>query len=366
MNREAAYELLNLPTTTDPATWWSTNGATYNNYWTTWIDDQGNNIYDIWCGYEWPYVPSGTFMSLTTVGSDVVLSIGHLSLGYEVLMDRWLMASGVSTHQGWIEDFSMTASLSGGMTNLTADCVMQYHLHAVKANGTASDAAWVWEATRIDYVVKAGHPSVFTWWDWVAYPQVQYASWNAGDGMYDGVLGEPVPYENSPGWLNLSAHSSLTVQLPTGSALGYEGVALTYSDYDAVYKSLDVSGFKGIEHTGTMSLGYNTLGQSTGTGTWDYDSGTKTLVVDGPLDFASTWYWANGAMYHGAPWIEFNVNWAKLASTDGTPSTVAGTDASAEASAGVSTSSEIVSLVSVMCAVMLLTATLVVTTGRRR
>ncbi len=72
-------------------------------------------------------------------------------------------------------------------------------------------------------------------------------------------------------------------------------------------------------------------------------------------------------LYHGAPWIEFDVDWTKLASTAGEPAPMAASsEVAAEASAEVSTTSELASLVSVMCAVMLVTAALALSIGRRR
>jgi hypothetical protein len=199
---------------------------------------------------------------------------------------------------------------------------------------------------------------------------LEYASWNAGDAMAGDTetLGLPVPYEAAAGELDLADHMSLTLQLPTGSSImGYDAIAMVYADSDLLWKFGDQSAFDALEYTGTMDLGFHTLDLSTGTGSWDYDPGTKTLVITGPLDFSSTWYWGSGAAYHGAPWIEFNVDELKTSAASAEPVTVVGgVDAAAEASAPASTSSELVSMLSVMCAVMLVTAALALSVGRRR
>jgi hypothetical protein len=57
---------------------------------------------------------------------------------------------------------------------------------------------------------------------------------------------------------------------------------------------------------GTMSLGW--YGNWTGGPNLDlmWNNDTKTLTMVGPLNFENTHH-TNGALYLGAPWIEFNV-----------------------------------------------------------
>jgi hypothetical protein len=365
MNREGAYSLLNMPVGDDPATWWSSNKATFIANWETWIDSQANDIYDIYCGYESAYYLIGTWAKMTDLGGgQVMLTLGHWSWGYEVLMVRWLAAMGICPHEVWYEDFQMVTEMGNAMSNYTSDAVVQYQLHAVKANESAGTAgAWAFEPTNIDYITATGHPS-----DYAVYEPLMYTTWNAGDGWGDGVLGVQVLYENAPGQLNLDAHSKLVFQLPATDVIGYEGVGMTQDDYKYLVQSYDITPWEAIEHTGSISPGYDTFDIfSAGGGTVDYDPGTKTLTVTGPFDFDSTWDHASGLLYHGAPWVEFNVVWTKLASTAGEPASMAAhSEVAAEASAEVSTTSELASLVSVMCAVTLMTAALALSVGRRR
>lgn len=365
MNREAAYALLGMPVADNVATWWAANGDTFVTDWEAWIDDQGNNVYDIYCGYEWTLDSFGAWAKLTDIGGgQVKLELAQVSWGYEVLMVRWLTASGLCTHENWYEDFQMYATMDSAMTNLTLDGVVQYQLHAVAQNATEGpESAWVFEAMDIDYITSGDHPS-----DYEAYSALTYSSWNALDA-YDGgsTLGFPISYEAAPGKLNLDNHMTLTFQLPTASnVIAYEGVGLTWTEYNTVWKT-GTGNYSDWMHTGPMTLGYNTLDISTGTGSYSYNAGTKTLVVTGPLDFSSTWVRPDGTSYHGAPWIEFDVDWTKLASTAGEPAPLtASSESVAGASAEVSTTSELSSLVSVMCAVMLVTAALALSIGRRR
>jgi hypothetical protein len=300
MNREAAQQWMNMPTYADPLAWWATNGASYKTSWENWIDNEGNVRLDIYCAYEWTYDQFGTMMSLSVDGSgNVVLSIGHISWGYEALLTRWMTEVNLCTHEPWWEDFSLSATLGETASSVATDGVAQYSMHAVKANGTADGAAWAFEPLRMDYVTKVGHPS-----DYKVYSTLLYTSWNAGDTLF----GTRVPYESSPGWLNLSAGDKLVIQMPTGMIIGYKGVALPDYAYDDLAMG-DPSGFVGIRADGYASLGYfRTAADETGQPDLmpGWDPITKTLTVVGPLNF-DNFHHPNGGIYHGAPWIEINV-----------------------------------------------------------
>ncbi|OGS56862.1 MAG: hypothetical protein A3K60_01535 [Euryarchaeota archaeon RBG_19FT_COMBO_56_21] len=304
LNRAAALEWLNMPLADDPVAWWAANKATYTTAWNTWISNEGNVRLDIYCGYEWTYDimyssnKPATFMTMSTdVSGNVVLNIGHLSWGYEVLMTRWLAEKKLSTHEPWYEDFSMHAVYGEASASVLTDAVAQYSLHAVKAAGTTAGAAWVWEPNKIDYIIKPGHPSAYK-----PYATLTYLSPNAGDVF----LGQQVPYEQTPTWFNLSAGDKLVVQLPTGVSIGYQGVALTPNDYDNLYMG-DNSAFMAIRVNGLMSLGSFVTGWPSGVDLAPmYNAATKTLTIIGPQNFDNMKA-TTGVLYHGAPWIEFNV-----------------------------------------------------------
>ena len=297
LNRAAAESWFDIPQTADPVAWWAANKASYMSYWNTWINDQGNNVFDIWCGYEWPYVALATMMDMTTDGEgNVVMSIGHINWGYEVLMTRWLDDAGLCTHQPWFEDFSMHIDYDTLASNLAMDSVAQYGLHAVKADGTFDSSAWVWEPVRIDYVTHLGHPS-----EYEAYVDLKYTSWNAGDNLFS----YPVTYDTTPGWFNLSDNEELVIEMPDETCIGYRGVATESEDYQNLIGNNDASGFEEIMIDGTMELGsWVSGGYDIGAG---YDPVEKTITIAGPVDFDNE-RWPSGALYHGAPWIELNVN----------------------------------------------------------
>ena len=300
MNREAAQQWLNMPTSADPLAWWAANKAAYMTSWQNWLDNEGNTRLDIYCAYEWTLDTFGTFMSLSVdVTGNVVLNIAQINWGYEALMTRWMTEVNLCTHEPWWEDFSLSATLGEAASDIHTDGVAQYSMHAVKANKTANGAAWVFEPLRMDYIYKAGHPSA-----WTPYRALSYTSWNAGDTLF----GTLVPYESTPGLLNLGVGDKLIIQMPTGMIIGYQGVGLPEYAYDDLAYG-DPSGFVAIRADGYASLGYFRTGADESTQPDlmpGWDPITKTLTVIGPVTF-DNFHHASGVIYHGAPWIEMNV-----------------------------------------------------------
>jgi hypothetical protein len=317
MNRQAALKWLNMPTSVDPITWWgdpgsaTSNAALYNKAWIARLMNEANKRLDIYNGYASLYYQYGAYMKLAVAGNgDIQLQIGHISFGFEILQVKWMKDAGLSPHECYMEDYTLNATYTADKAWVKADDVCEYSLKAEKANLTTSTPAWVFEADRVDYVGSSmKHP----YSEYDPYVGLTYMSWNAGDTFY----GQYVPYDATPGWLNLSDHDKLTVQLPTGTVPGYKPVALTPADYDNAIAG-DLSGFTGIRQDGVFSLGYSVTNPTNPLDlTPMYNSVTKTLVIKGPYDFDNVLNPAatspSGARYHGAPWIEFNVGPAAAA-----------------------------------------------------
>ncbi|UCE81397.1 MAG: hypothetical protein JSV94_02995 [Methanobacteriota archaeon] len=312
MNREAAEEWMEMPNdATTPENWWSANGDTYIADWDDWILDQGNNVYDIYCGYEWFYGSAGAMMRLSTDGDDVVLEIGHFSYGYEALMTRWLKASGVSLHQPYMEDFFMVVDYSEDQCDyLTLDSVAQWSLHCNVQNGTSvgEDAlsSWAWEPLGLDYITHGSKDS-----DYEPYELLTYQSWNCGDP----ALGTEVSYEATPWELDLPDYARIVIEMPYEVDVpGYHAEAVPYDALYNVWAFEDVSDYDAIRYDGPMSPGYRDINGAA----YDYWESNNTLVIYGPADFDNPR--AGGLLYHGAPWIEFNVNEsAAKASSSGIP-----------------------------------------------
>jgi hypothetical protein len=359
LNREAAYEWLGMPIGADPATWWGTNQFTYEDAWTNWVDHEGNVRLDIYAGYADFYYVYYTFSNMTVApDGDIQLRISHVGNGFEVLMTRWLNETQLSVHQPYMEDFDMQASYGNGIANVTFDAVAQYSFHAVKANGSAgNDGAWVWEPTRIDYWPSwsndpAYHPSEYDPYAGARwFRTTSYRSWNSGDPMF----GEEVQYDSTPQWFNLTVFETLIVKLPQqANVIGFLGQGVSRH---AIWDLLNgtYTEYNDLKYTGTASLGYvitnpaNPLDMAT-----VYDQGTKTLTFKGPYDFNNQGG-RTGILFHGAPWIEFNVtSTVKTASVAEPPQEIAAETAPA-------VDAETLSLVAAICGVLLAIPALVST-----
>jgi len=327
MNREAALEWLGMPMTgVVPADWWIANRADYVSKWLHWLLNEGNMRLDIWPAYEAILSDMGTTADLVEeANGNITLRVAHFSWGLEALMNRWLNETGICVHEPYMEDFNLSAHYGDDYANVAYDAVCQYNLHAVLANGTVNDPAWVWEPQRMDYVQYSnpvsGYNSEFN--RWVGQT---YTSWNAGDYYFGQELPLSPPgmsgYDATPQYFNLTDYMTLTIQLPNRhDVLGFMGEPLPGGRFSgAIYnlKRGNLSYYENITVRGDMWLGYNMTGLGAGApNLWTYyDNITKTLRLVGPMDF-DNYKLPNGLLYHGAPWIEFdvsNVTWGAITS----------------------------------------------------
>ena len=365
MNRLAAEEWMGIESGEDPSAWWdSAQGDAYIADWVAWILDEGNERLDIWNGYEWPYTDMGTIGRMAGDETEVVLELAHLNYGYEALMTRWLNETQISSHQVYFEDIELVADYGEEDANLGFDAVCQWSLHCNKQNETAvgddAPAAWVWEPLGLDYMPSSkNHP--YSDFDpyYTVLTDLTYHSWNCGDPLYD----TEVAYEATPWAFSLEDYATLTVEMPTGSnTIAYyaepvpvdamkEAWAYNNEDYDA------------IRYYGEMGLGFMDL-----SGCTDWDYADSVLVINGPYDFTNPHPDDPSLLYHGAPWLEFDVTPSTMMASSADVVSSAPSVAAEESTtaASVSATTEIVSLVSVMCAVVLMVAMLVVGAGRRR
>jgi len=214
------------------------------------------------------------------------------------------------------------------------------------------------EPAHIDYwpswsKAPAYHPSEYdpyagpTW-----FGTTTYQSWNSGDPKFGGET----EYDTTPALFNLNEFQTLIVKLPMGDVPGYlgQGVGLNAIINMSVGDTHD---YDALRYTGTASLGYvltnpaNPLDMAS-----VYDPLTKTLTFKGPYDFNNLGG-RTGVLYHGAPWIEFDVS-----HTLKTESVVEGTpEISAEGAPAVT--AEILSLAAVICGVLIAVPALI---GTRR
>ena len=369
LNREAAYEWMGMPTGADPATWWAANQGSYETRWDTWLIYEGDHRLDIFCGYEDRYYSEKLWMNMTVdTDGHILLRISEVSWGYEVLLTRWLSETQLSTHQPWFEDFDMDVTYGDGIANVFFDGAVQYGFHAVKANATTSnEGAWVFESVRVDYWPSWSggatyHPSEYdpyagpSWPPPIGNPELgktTFKAWNCGDPKFGGET----EYDTTPNKLVLNEFQTLIVKLPVGDVPGYLGQTV---GHDAIINlSLgDYHDYDALRYTGKASLGYVITNKTNPLDMGSvYDPITKTLTFKGPYDFNNPSGRTIGVLYHGAPWIEFNVS-----HTLTTESVVEGApEIGAEGAPAVT--AEILSLAAVICGVLIAVPALI---GTRR
>ncbi len=384
MNRETAQQWMRLPVTlpeTDIAAWWATNASSYKKNWRVWMMDQLNNVSDIYNAYEFPGTVTGPYANLEVLANgDVHLDLAMVNWGYEILTLKWMTERGICPHQPYIEDVTMVLQETNRKTNLTFDGACLYAMKAQGANQSAGHAgmAWAWEALRIDYVASSpNHP----YSDYDRFVGLVYESWNAGD-MWFGMVDAQDAYETTPGWFNLTMTQDLTFQLPMHDVIGYIGRAvsqadlenITYGGYPYGPGSLfdgrsDYSGYDLLVRYGQMSLGYYITNLVPGATSSEqpldlasmYNATTKTLTIHGPHNFDNSGRGFGNAMYHGAPWIEFNVTpTGGMSMTTSTPAPAVNTPASSEPTLTV----EMVSMIAAVLAS--LAALVVIAVDQRR
>ncbi len=323
MNRAAALEWLGIPMTDDPIAWWNLHGSNYISAWEAWILNEGNNRLDIYSGYEYPYTDLGTKMYLSVLGNgDIYLQIGHLGEGYEILMTRWLNETRLCNHEPYYEGIHMNVKYYSNWIDFNFDAACQYSLHAVLANQSSTNlGAWVWEPQLIDYLpsdYSGYHPSTYDPW-----ASLTYLSESAGDPSFR----TQVQYDSGLSYFNLTDYQKFIIKLSQGSNnLGYYAQPMPFDSITRIlttgakghpdpqyYKyptgpddDYNYTAYAPIMYNGTMSLGWVGNSSSNPDLHTMYNTTTNTITMVGPMNFDNT-HQANGALYRGAPWIEFNV-----------------------------------------------------------
>jgi len=311
MNREAALEWIGLPLAADVATWYNTptpGGGIYpfEDAWILWITNEGNNRLDIFSGYDDTWYYEWNWMTVKEIQAtgEVVLTIAEVDFGWEVLLTRWLTEANLCIHEPYYEDLMMYVNYSEKMADLYLDAVAMYSLRAVAANKSATNGgAWAWEPSKIDYVGStAGGSYHFSFFD--PYVPLTFKSRSAGDVFF----GQQVGYDATPWWFNMTAHQKLIIQLPTGTNVpGVLGQGVPAGSFHDAQKAntARIHNYTALMYNGTMDLGFFETGGVDLTPM--YNSVTKTLTIAGPVNFDYPRGPANHTLYHGAPWIEFNV-----------------------------------------------------------
>jgi len=376
MNRETAQEWMRLPITvpsTDVAAWWAANASSYKKQWGDWLLNEENVRLDVFNAYEFPGSVIGPYANLTELpNGDLRLEIDHVSWAYEVLMDRWLNEKQICTHQPYLENFTMSAKFDDKKANLTLDTICQYSMHAVRANQSAgTGSAWVFEAIREDYIPPSdAHPNS----DFAPYVPLTYLSWNAGDPWYD----TDNNYDVTPGWFNLTKSETLVFELPKGDQVitylgkGVGPKAIKNITYGGYPNGGNYGEYTNITRHGTMSLGFYITNLVPGVGPSNqpldlnsmYDPVNKILTIKGPHNFDNSGRGVGNPMYHGAPWIEFNVTYAESTAIITSAPTPSAVDYGSAVASEPGTVSEMMALMALVSATLASIAVLAI--GLRR
>jgi len=319
MNRAAAEEWLGMPQTADPTNWWNLHGQDYVDDWEAWILNEGNNRLNVWPGYEYPYISMGTKMKLSVKpNGDLYLQIGHMGEGFEILMIRWLNETNICNHEAYYEDMLVNVKYYSDWIDFQFDAAVQYSLRAVKAHDSATnEGAWAWDPLLVDYVPTWETPGGNIKSKFDPWALLYYTSPYAGDPSF----GYDVGYDSGVAYFNLTDYQKFVIQLPTGN--NNPGYLAQTMDWDAIIRivmsgypgsppgnppapdSYDYSAYWPLMYNGTMTLGYYVSG---GVDILSmYDPINRTITMVGPLNFDNA-HQSNGALYRGAPWIEFNVS----------------------------------------------------------
>jgi hypothetical protein len=115
---------------------------------------------------------------------------------------------------------------------------------------------------------------------------------------------------------------------------------------------------------GTMSLGW--YGNWTGDPNLDnmYDPVSNILTMIGPMSFDNTYQW-NGALYFGAPWIEFNVTPVITIISVPAPATAPQPGGTVTEAAPSLATTEMASIITIVSAVMLMIAAIALNARRK-
>jgi hypothetical protein len=307
MNREGAEEWLGMPQSADPSTWWASNGWVYRAAWLSWITNEGSVRLDIYNAYEFAYADMGTVMDIQVLPTgEVVLNIAHVSWGYEILINRWFTEATICTHAPYMEDFTLGVVYGESWADVQYDGIMEYSMKAVLANESTDGSAWAWEPQHSDYIASSpAHPKS----EYDPWAPLVYRSWNAGDPLFGT---DAAAYDATPAYMNLTSYQTLIFKLPMGDdVLGYKPGAVDPMAIANIVLNGDYSAYNSIMLNGSAQLGYYITNYFGGGANLDsmWDNATKTLTMQGPMNF-DQFHWGGGAtgpIYHGAPWIEFNV-----------------------------------------------------------
>lgn len=267
----------------------------WNNDWAA--EASAGGAYDIYAAYLYSldaYSDSyftGLTVDPSSTATKLVLRLWHKSWGGECLMQRYMDVSGVASHWDYLypDDVWLNGTVGPAGGDLSYKGRIGYNLQAWKDPNPSSWApTWLLEPMHDDYIPgNTAHSSWKSHFDpynptnkW----KPSKLEWSPGTVR----IGQRAGYWYTPDLWNLSAGESITVKLGNNPAWGIEPYAGTGAQGDKIDQTkvdeLNSHGVWGELVLGTTVPGwlYSPRGVN-GTG---YDNVTRTMTINGPINFA--------------------------------------------------------------------------------
>jgi len=305
-NRAAAKKYLNLTGSASLITQFNANNTganlgkmnkTWSDYWTN--DGSGASSYgpggpnDIYTAYDYDiaYAPLNIFLTVDMVNSTankLVLRVGCIGYGLEILMCRYLDRAGVQSKlESTPEDFYLNGTASTGGADIHSRYVATYNMVASKDKGFYSPS-WYLDILHMDYTTNtAGHPATLWASRYAGYQPPKLAPWPLYMTYSPGTntFGTGVAYYYPPMNWSLNANEKIVIKLPAEgkSSAGYMPYAGTWvQDTLNAAKQTELN-----DHLvwGEIGLGYIYGAPYNLRSATYYNHATKTLTLNGPMTF---------------------------------------------------------------------------------
>ena len=280
-DREAAKTYLGLPGVGDLMTEFTAAnsgnaiGLLWLNDWIT--ETGGGGIYDIAAAYEYSNDIRQVVLTMdpTSLPDLLNIRIWSISWGNDMMLMRYFDVSGLNKYmETYFEDMYFNATIGVASADIDTSYYVQYAMLGWNDQVTGK-AAWMLEATNIDYVGSADPPpawqSRFNPYD-PEQTDATRLSLLPGTIMY----GQQVSYYTTPMFWNLASGERIIVQLPTRMEVGYAGYVGTSDALNAA---------KAVELNGHAYWGEMVLGNGLPDMDSYYNGATKTLTINGPTSW---------------------------------------------------------------------------------
>ncbi len=265
LSLQESRRIFNVPSSVTPSTaqaWWNSNAGwgtctstgTVNSNLAGWFNNEGNNKYDIWNSFQYPYTPFFTEVRATVNPSTgtTTVEILHAAWGTEVLLARWFYWGNASyasdyldstkaagwwgMELAWFEDLNFTGTLSATGMDFALSAVLQYHFQIGASGGSDGNLNqindvpyWIWWPMLSDYVASNTHPS-----ELARYAGLSYLHSTPGSYNYNRTL----PFDYVPLAWKLKVGQTWHFQFPRGKIPFYDPNNVTIPQDPHTYPSV--------------------------------------------------------------------------------------------------------------------------------